>query len=101
MALANLFGGAVTRLSLEPLGVLAARRLDAGVGLHVAVALANLLGRAVLGFADQVLRLLAAFLFLITAHFDAPFLSVQTPWLGSSNLSISSRHAARVFSFKR
>ena len=94
-------GGYYCRLALLPLGLLAARRLHAGVSLHVAVALADLLRRAVLGLAGQVLRLPAAFLLFIAAHFDLPFASVQAPRFGASSLSISSRHAARVSSLRR
>jgi hypothetical protein len=43
MALADLLGRALTRLALQAFRMLAARRLDAGVGVHVAVTLANLL----------------------------------------------------------
>ena len=70
--------------------------------LLVAVALADLLGRAAFRLALQVLRLLAAlFLVIAAAHLAAPFVSVPAPTSGSSNLSISSRHAARVSSSSR
>jgi hypothetical protein len=43
MALANLLGRTVARLALEAFGMLATRRFDAGVGVHVAVTLSDLL----------------------------------------------------------
>jgi len=101
VALTNLLWRTVARLALQAFGMLAAGRLDAGVGICVPVTLANLLRRAFLGLSGQVFRLPAAILSLIAAHFGAPFVLAPAPLFGSSSLSISSRHAARVSSFKR
>jgi len=43
VALANLLRRAVARFAIEAFGMLAARRLDAGVGVRIAVTLADLL----------------------------------------------------------
>ena len=58
MALPNLLRRTVARLALEAIGMLAARRLDAGVGVRVAVALANLFRRTFVRCALEFLRLL-------------------------------------------
>jgi hypothetical protein len=49
MTLANLLRRALARLALEAFRMFTTRRLDAGMSLDIAVATANLLGRAVLG----------------------------------------------------
>lgn len=83
-------------------GLLISRRLGTRMLLRVAVTRANLLRRAVGGFALQVFRLAAAFFFLVAAgHREAPFLSGAVLHAGSRRRSIASRHLARARPFRR